>query len=175
MTLSTNAASAATKSTAVQATKNSYQRAKELRAEYKAAKQYERDTKILSIFGENPETGKRSTGKLIGMSLLIGPFMTAYYCNKADKIQMKRDIAELKGQVEEHKKSSQISKEMFVNAYGIDPQTGKRPLTGLAYGIGPYIIYGKIADKIAKNLENDKPVQEEAPAAKTVKAEEVEE
>ncbi|MBQ3641611.1 hypothetical protein II906_06795 [bacterium] len=148
-------------------------RAKELRKEFIEAKKYERDSKILSIYGENPETGKRSAVKLIGMSLLTSPLLTAYFCNKADKIQMKRDIAELKGQVEEHRKSTEIYKDMFLNVYGKHPETGKRdPIVYFTKGYGlPYTI---IADKInAKKAEAVPPKADAAPATEEDAAEEV--
>ena len=141
----------------VQAAKNSKAKSKELAKELRETRRYERDSKILSIYGVNPETGKRSAGKLIGMTLLTSPLWTVYFCNKADKIQMQREIAELKGEVAEHRKSSEIIKDKIAAEYGVDPETGKRnPFVYLsafpgALGVGTILPYVIAADKINAN------------------------
>lgn len=145
-----------------QATKNASEKNKVLAQEMREARKYKRESKILNTYGENQETGKRSWGKILGKtilnSILFGPAVgiinTLYKMNKADNIQNKRDIAELKGEVEEYRDTKEIRKEQFVNNYARDPKTGVRPFVPYAAltGMPAYTINCAIADKIAEKI-----------------------
>ncbi|MBQ9244736.1 hypothetical protein IJ182_00545 [bacterium] len=147
--------------------------AKELKQELKAAKKYEKESKILSIYGAD-SNGKRSAGKIIASTLLIGLVPTIHYAKKADKIAMQREIDDLKGQLEnkpqteqksvkelkqEYKAAKKYEKETkILDFYGKNPETGKRSAGKIlasyfCLGLIPTAAMAAKADNIAMKRE----------------------